>query len=207
MALLNTVASSAPDDGEREGQKHERRHAGLPRDGEPEAAQANDQQHRESRDPRLARETGIGDGAEDRREKRCNQLGAAGGIGPQRGAKRRIADEAVHEIGAEQEGDDERVEGLRRPVEQHPAGESERPGMFGRLAPDAALPLRGPACIEHDQMVGQLVLVDAARRKMLGENLAAGLDRGDEPLRALPSPEMRGEVFTTPFQVSCGTFL
>ena len=42
-------------------------------------------------------------------------------------------------------------------------------------------------------MVGQLVLVDAAGRKMLGENFAAGLDRGDEPLHALPSPEMRDE--------------
>src|SRR5262245_24777682 len=42
-------------------------------------------------------------------------------------------------------------------------------------------------------MVGQLVLVDAAGRKMLGENLAAGLDCGDESLRTLPSPEMRGE--------------
>ena len=60
----------------------------------------HDQQHREAGDPRLAREPGIGDGAEDRREKRRDQLGAAGGIGPQRGAKRRILDEAVHEIGA-----------------------------------------------------------------------------------------------------------
>ena len=126
---------------ERKRQKHERRHAGLPRNGEPQPAKPHDQQHREACDPRLARESGIGDRAEDRREKRCNQLGAAGGIGPQRGAKRGVSNKAVHEIGAEQEGDDERVERLRRPVEQHPAGQSERTGAFGRLAPDAALPL------------------------------------------------------------------
>jgi len=42
-------------------------------------------------------------------------------------------------------------------------------------------------------MVGQLILVNAARRKMLGKDLAAGLDRGHETLRPLPPPEMRGE--------------
>ena len=130
----------SPDDGEREGEKHERRHAGLPRHGEPQPAKPHDQQHRESGDPRLSREAGIGDGAEDRRKDRSDQLGAAGGIGPQRGAKRRILDEAVHEIGREQEGDDEGVEGLRRPVEQHPAGERERTGLSAAL--DLPFPLR-----------------------------------------------------------------
>ena len=49
-------------------------------------------------------------------------------------AKRRVADEAVHEIGREQEGDDQRVEWLGRPVEQHPADERALAGPFGRDA-------------------------------------------------------------------------
>ena len=64
---------------------------------------------------------GIGDGAEHRRKRCGDQLGDAGGVGPQRRAARRIGHEAVDEIGREQEGDDERVERLGRPVEQHPA--------------------------------------------------------------------------------------
>ena len=135
MALLNTVASSAP----MMASAKERSTSGAmpvsPGNGEPQPAQAYDQQHRESGDPRFPWEPGIGDGAEDRRKERSDQLGAAGGIGPQRGAERRILDEAVHEIGREQEGDDEGVEGLRRPVEQHPAGERERAGLLRSLGP------------------------------------------------------------------------
>ena len=57
---------------------------------------------------------------------RCgDQLADAGGIGPQRGTARRIVHEAVHEVGREQEGDDEGVEGLRRPIEQDPAEQRE----------------------------------------------------------------------------------
>ena len=33
-------------------------------------------------------------------------------------------------------------------------------------------------------MIGQLIMIDAAWRKMLGEDLAAGLNRGDETLDA-----------------------
>ena len=77
---------------------------------------------------------GIGDGAEHRRERRGDQLGDAGGVGPQRRAARRIGHEAVDEIGREQEGDDERVEGLRRPVEQHPADQRALARRLATLA-------------------------------------------------------------------------
>ena len=138
MALLNTVASSAP----MMARAKERSTSGAmpvcPGTASHSPHKPNDQQHGETGDPRLPREAGIGDGAENRRKDRRDQLGAAGGIGPQRGAERRILDEAVHEIGREQEGDDEGVEGLRRPVEQHPAGKRERAGPLRRLGP--ALP-------------------------------------------------------------------
>ena len=138
MALLNTVASSAPMMARREGEKHDRRHAGLPR-----ARRATARKDPRRAAPRIRRSTVFAAGLH-RRWSRGSARGAP------RSARRRRwhrptawrrapdPDEAVHEIGREQEGDDERVEGLRRPVEQHPAGERERAGLLRRLGP--ALP-------------------------------------------------------------------
>ena len=90
MALLNTVASSAP----MMARPKERSTSGAmsvrPGAASHKPAQADDQQHREAGDPRLATQTCIGDGAEHRREQRRDQLGDAGGVGPQRGAERGI---------------------------------------------------------------------------------------------------------------------
>ncbi len=140
MALVNTVASSAPMRGKPEGDEHDRRKIGASGSGKPQTAEPDNEHDGEDGDPGLARLAGIGDGAEHRREHRGDQLGDAGGIGPQRRAPRRIGHEAVDEIGREQKGDDERVEGLRRPIEQHPAEQR------ALVCLPATCPERGPSC-------------------------------------------------------------
>ncbi len=109
------------DGGEAEGEQHEGCEVGAAGRRKPQAEQPDHQQHGEEGDPRLAVLARVGDGAEHGRKRGGDQLGNAGGVGPQRRAPRRIGHEAVDEIGGEQEGDDEGVERLRRPVEQHPA--------------------------------------------------------------------------------------
>ena len=121
------------DDGEAEGDQHDRHEIGAAGSREPQAEQPDHQQHGEEGDPGLAVLARIGDGAEHRRKRRGDQLGDAGGIGPQRRAMRRIGHEAVDEIGREQEGDDERVERLRRPIEQHPADQRALSCQLRRL--------------------------------------------------------------------------
>src|SRR4029077_19393564 len=74
----------------------------------------------------------------------------------------------------------------------HPVSASV-PACSAALPSGARRCLRGPACIEHDQMVGQFIQVDTAWREVFGENLAASVDCSDESLDALPSPEMRRE--------------
>ncbi len=109
------------DGGEAEGEQHERREVGAAGRCKPQAAQCRPPAARRRRRSTACASGRVGDGAEHGRKRRGDQLGNAGGIGPQRRAARRIVHEAVDEIGREQEGDDERVERLRRPVEQHPA--------------------------------------------------------------------------------------
>ena len=123
------------DDGETEGDQHDRREIGAAGSGKPQAEQPDHQEHGEEGDPRFAVLACIGDGAEHRRKRRGDQFGDAGGVGPQRRAMRRIGHEAVDEIGREQEGDDERVERLRRPVEQHPADQRALSRRAPTLAP------------------------------------------------------------------------
>ena len=125
------------DGGEAEGEQHDGREVGAAGRREPQAEQPDHQQHGEEGDPRLAVLARVGDGAEHGRKRGGDQLGNAGGIGPQRGALRRIGHETVDEIGREQEGDDEGVERLRRPVEQHPADQRALSRLLRELAAPA----------------------------------------------------------------------
>ena len=43
-------------------------------------------------------------------------------------------------------------------------------------------------------MIGKLVPVVAPRREMLGQDLAAGMDGGNEAVRPRPAPQMMGEL-------------
>ena len=81
MALLNTVASSAPMIASAKAKSTTGRDR-CGREWRTRARKADDEQHREAGDPGLARQPGVGDGAEHRRANGGNQLGAAGGIGP-----------------------------------------------------------------------------------------------------------------------------
>src|SRR4029453_4082654 len=73
-------------------------------------------------------------------------------------------------------------------------------GFLRAPAPAADCPAASCCCsgraidIEHDEMIGQLVLVEMARRKMLGEDLAAHLDGLDETLGARAAREMTGQL-------------
>ena len=75
---------------------------------------------------------------------------AAARIAPQRLPARAVADDDVGEVGREQEGQDQRVEGLRRPVEQHPgdagacSGARARGAMSGRGNRQGRSPRQAP---------------------------------------------------------------
>ena len=78
----------------------------------------------------------VGDRAEHRRQHGDDEAGGGDAVAPGRLAGGRIARHARDEIGAEDEGGDDREERLRRPVEEHPAPDA---------APDAAAALPLPS--------------------------------------------------------------
>ncbi len=70
--------------------------------------------------------------AEERAADGDEDAGNGGGVAPQFLAAHRVADDDVGEIGREQEGEDQRVDGLRGPVEQYPRDERARRRGLGR---------------------------------------------------------------------------
>ena len=74
----------------------------------------------EGEDPRLARAHRVGDGAQDGREQGDQQTAEPGRIAPELLPAGRVGRDACREVGGKDEGDDQRMEGLLSPVEQHP---------------------------------------------------------------------------------------
>ena len=158
----------------------QRRHGGGEHDGE-------------DGDPRLALSAPVGKGAEKRAARRDQNAGGRRAVAPQRLPARAVADDGVGEVGREQEGQDQRVEGLHGPVEQHPrdAGAQRRahsgvwaadvanrsmryprqeaPGRHGHSTKNGLRLLHcaaAEALLQDDQVVGQLVGVAGIGREM-----------------------------------------
>ncbi len=121
-------------------------HRGVrhPRLRQPEAEAAEHERHREAEDPALARPGAVGHGAEQRRQHRHRRPADRRRGAPERLAADRVADHLGDEPGREDEGDDQGLERLVRPVEQHPGEDAAAvdrvDGGGGRHTPDHRRP-------------------------------------------------------------------
>ena len=124
MALVKTVVNSAATVAATKASKDQRdQRSGRGGRRQPQRGEARDEEQREGGDPGLAPAAPVGERAEKRAADGDEDAGGGGGVAPQRLAAGAIADDGVGEVGREQEGEDQRVVGLGRPVEQHPRDE------------------------------------------------------------------------------------
>ena len=164
----------------------------MPGTAVPQQPAADHADDREPEDPWLAWSGCVGDGAQHRRCERDQQAAYACRVTPQFLALDRIGRDRVGEIRREHEGDDQRVERLLRPVEQHPAPDAAPAGSllcFGhvpgppwRVRQRAVRSVIRPDATESRATVMSPPSVSACRRSRVRRHVR-------HPIPATPPPD------------------